>query len=156
MSWLLKFRIPAFEPDDSLEPAPLSTPASGAAKPRVKGGSLGHTCRMIRFSKTRKTAQKPPAHPRRKAQSIAGLTILVLAFLTALAVSKPPPAGSVTEAVTAAPGAPGTQSPSLPVVPPDAKPLGERNPLIGFLAAGSIVVAAVAGIYVYRVIRKGL
>jgi hypothetical protein len=111
---------------------------------------------MIRFCKRRKTAEKPPAHPRRKAQTIARLPILVLAFFSALPLGMPPPAGSVTEAVTAAPGTPKSQTPSLPVVPPDAKPPGERDPLIGLLGAGSIVVAAAAGIYVYRVIRKGL
>lgn len=51
----------------------------------------------------------------------------------------------------------GVDSPvTPPTVPPDAKPPGEREPLIGLLAAVSIVVAAAAGIYVYRVIRKGL
>ncbi|MGI8426657.1 MAG: hypothetical protein ACR2FO_05700 [Actinomycetota bacterium] len=45
---------------------------------------------------------------------------------------------------------------SLLMLAADGQPPGERNPLLGLLAAASIVIVLAAGIYVYRVIRKGL
>ncbi len=59
--------------------------------------------------------------------------------------------GAARATATATPAA----SPK-PTLPSDAKPPGEREPLVGLLAAASIVVAAGAGVYVYGVIRKGL
>lgn len=51
-------------------------------------------------------------------------------------------------------------SPLPPLRPsPGSSPLpppGERDPLVGFAAAAAIVVAGGAGLWVYRVIRKGL
>ena len=45
----------------------------------------------------------------------------------------------------------------LPFKPPaDAKPPGERNPVLGVAAVGAIILAGAAGLYVYRGIRKGL
>lgn len=40
--------------------------------------------------------------------------------------------------------------------PADPAPVGERDPVVGTLAFLSIVVAGVAGLWVYRVIRRGL
>ncbi|MGH2772309.1 MAG: hypothetical protein ACRDIU_04135 [Actinomycetota bacterium] len=45
----------------------------------------------------------------------------------------------------------------LPFKPPaDAKPPGERNPVLGIAVVGAIILAGGAGLYVYRGIRKGL
>ncbi|MCA1839437.1 MAG: hypothetical protein ABR507_10400 [Actinomycetota bacterium] len=49
-----------------------------------------------------------------------------------------------------------SESPFVPKVPNNAKPPGVRNPIVGFLAVASIVVVAVAGVFIYWVIRKGL
>jgi len=58
------------------------------------------------------------------------------------------PAAGVVQGASAGPAA----------VPkrPAGKPPGERNPLLGLLAGASIMIALGAGIYVYRIIRKGL
>lgn len=40
--------------------------------------------------------------------------------------------------------------------PTDAQTPGERNPWIALLAATTIVLAGVAGIYIYRLIKKGI
>lgn len=50
------------------------------------------------------------------------------------------------------------RSPSSPPSPrpsPPAPP-GERDPLVGALAIGTMVVAGAAGLWIYSVIRKGL
>ncbi|MGH2767797.1 MAG: hypothetical protein ACRDIF_02450 [Actinomycetota bacterium] len=47
-------------------------------------------------------------------------------------------------------------APSLPSVPPDSPPPGVREPLVGAVAVVSLVVAAAAGLWIYRVIRRGL
>ena len=62
------------------------------------------------------------------------------------------------EAKAAAAGAPGLSGLRLAAVgkAPAGKPPGERNPMLGLAAGASIVIALAAGIYVYKVIRKGL
>lgn len=95
---------------------------------------------------------------RRKTRHYFGgaIAILMLALTVSLATDIRETGGEtakagVARAVTATPPA----SPK-PTLPSDAKPPGEREPLVGLLAAASIVVAAGAGVYVYGVIRKGL
>lgn len=39
---------------------------------------------------------------------------------------------------------------------PVSDPVGESNPMVTALAAGGIVLVGGAGIYIYRIIRKGL
>lgn len=41
-------------------------------------------------------------------------------------------------------------------VPADGQPPGERNPLVALIAAASIIVVGVTGIFIYRMIREGL
>jgi hypothetical protein len=101
---------------------------------------------------------------------IAALTVTVLSVLSAGAAPRATPApltASPSPVVTqsAAPGGTpassptfgGTpaSSPTATVIPYEAPP-GDRSPLQGVLAVVAIVVAAGAGIWVYRVIRKGL
>jgi hypothetical protein len=51
----------------------------------------------------------------------------------------------------------GAQGPSpTTTLPPDLPPPGLQNPWIGALAIGTILVAGAAGLWIYRVIRKGL
>lgn len=59
----------------------------------------------------------------------------------------PAQASSPSPALTASPSAS-----TLPLAPPP----GERNPLQGVLAVVAIIVAGGAGVFIYRVIRKGL
>lgn len=40
--------------------------------------------------------------------------------------------------------------------PVDTTPVGESNPLVAALAAGGIILVGGAGIYIYRLIKKGL
>ncbi|HLF70123.1 MAG TPA: hypothetical protein VI541_04130 [Actinomycetota bacterium] len=47
-------------------------------------------------------------------------------------------------------------SPIFPTLPADAPPPGVSSPLAGVIAIVAILVVAVAGIAIYRVIRKGL
>ncbi|HEX2258546.1 MAG TPA: hypothetical protein VHJ40_02235 [Actinomycetota bacterium] len=78
------------------------------------------------------------------------------------AVSLPPAeadltatAGSPTAAATAAP----SEAPATPPSPGDTRTgrAGRLDPgMVRTLALVSIVVAAIAGLYVYRIIRKGL
>lgn len=49
-----------------------------------------------------------------------------------------------------------TPSPSASVSPIPPKPPGERDPVVGVLAILAILVAGGAGVFIYRVIRKGL
>lgn len=49
-----------------------------------------------------------------------------------------------------------TPTPVASVMPTIAPPPGQSDPLVGVLAALAIIVAAAAGFFVYRAIRKGL
>ena len=49
-----------------------------------------------------------------------------------------------------------TPSPSPTLDPSRLKPPGIQSPLVGVAAVIAIVIAAAAGLWVYRVIRKGL
>ncbi len=40
--------------------------------------------------------------------------------------------------------------------PVPAQPPGERNPVIGIIAAATILVVGAAGIFIYRVIKEGI
>ena len=40
--------------------------------------------------------------------------------------------------------------------PVPAQPLGERNPVIGIIAAVTILVVGAAGIFIYRIIKQGI
>lgn len=57
---------------------------------------------------------------------------------------------------TATPHGPVAPTFISPTLPPDAQPPGERNPLIALVAAGAIVIAGGAGIFIYRTIKEGL
>ena len=43
-----------------------------------------------------------------------------------------------------------------PTPPPDGETIGERNPIVAAAAALGIILTGVAGIYIYRIIKKGL
>ncbi len=47
-------------------------------------------------------------------------------------------------------------SPALPSLPPGAPPPGVRQPVVGGLGVLAILVAAAAGFFIYRQIRRGL
>jgi hypothetical protein len=49
-----------------------------------------------------------------------------------------------------------TPAPSATLDPSKFKPPGVQSPIVGVLAVVTILVVAVAGLWVYRVIRKGL
>ncbi len=46
-----------------------------------------------------------------------------------------------------------TQSPPPPA---DGQTIGERNPIVAIAAAVGIILTGAAGIYIYRIIKKGL
>lgn len=43
-----------------------------------------------------------------------------------------------------------------PAPPADGQTIGERNPIVAVAAAAGIILTGVAGIYIYRIIKKGL
>lgn len=43
-----------------------------------------------------------------------------------------------------------------PAPPADGQTIGERNPIVAIAAAAGIILTGAAGIYIYRIIKKGL
>lgn len=76
----------------------------------------------------------------------ARLAALTIALALTLALAPPLVARSLS------PLPPLRPSPATSPLPPP----GERDPLVGAAAVATIVVVAGAGLWVYRVIRKGL